>query len=159
MQGEVSDRGREYILKSTPAQWGPESSTPCGNHAFDIKARPPGTTRLLRVRGDNVSSGNVKCFDARGGEWERRREREPEENKREQGERERIGGEGKNWRRGRELEERKRAGGEGEKESRRKGKESRRGKELGENGKEQEEREREEEERERGKDDEDEIGN
>lgn len=144
MQGEVSDRGREYILKSTPAQWGPESSTPCGNHAFDIKARPPGTTRLLRVRGDNVSSGNVKCFDARGGEWERRREQE--ENKREQGERERIGGEGKNWRRGRELEERKRAGGEGEKESRRKGKESRR------RGKEQEERER-------GKDDEGEIGN
>lgn len=115
MQGEVSDRGREYILKSTPAQWGPESSTPCGNHAFDIKARPPRTTRLLRVRGDNVSSGNVKCFDARGGEWERRREREQEENKREQGERERIGGEGKNWRRGRELEERKRAGGKGKK--------------------------------------------
>lgn len=117
MQGEVSDRGREYILKSTPAQWGPESSTPCGNHAFDIKARPPGTTRLLRVRGDNVSSGNVKCFDARGGEWERRREQE--ENKREQGERERIGGEGKNWRRGREREqeekERKRAGGKGKK--------------------------------------------
>lgn len=128
MQGEVSDRGREYILKSTPAQWGPESSTPCGNHAFDIKARPPGTTRLLRVRGDNVSSGNVKCFDARGGEWERRREQE--DNKREQGERERTGGEerklagegektggeGKNWRRvEKESRRRKRAGGKGKK--------------------------------------------